>query len=480
MSLKTCDWWHGQRLGMNTTSNEACKFFDLTLEQIVTWKEDDQFGGIDGTMKKMIDADENFVMGHVIKSGIELIGSSAGIHENDPHAIDQLINVTNKYKKDLTKRELLHVEAIENLHFGNLNKSCDIWESILVQHPNDMLAIKFAHDTYFYTGQHAQMRDSISRVLPVWTNDPKMSGYLHGMHSFGYVQSNFFQQAKTSALKALELNRNDGWATHTICHFNEYINNFDEGIKFLRDTEIDWSECNLISPHNYWHLALYHIERNEHETALEIFDQNITKYLDLNRTLDMVDVISLLYRLKLDNCRIDLSQRWSRIHNVFKNRIRHHGYVFNDMHTLLMIFSCKDKWGEEEFFESLNEYLYCKNKQSMVTDYCNNIIGTKSMENYVKQINRSIGVNIFDAIKYFESNEYDKVVDCLKPIRYDIIRIGGSNAQRDLLNQILLHSAMLSNNEDNKLFAQALLNERFGLKPESNLTKRIQKRLLLH
>ena len=480
MTLKTCDWWRSQGLEMNTTSNEACKFFDLTLDQIVTWKEDSQFGGIDGSIEKMIEADENFVMGHVIKSGIELVGSSSGFHENKPHAIDHILSLASKHEKSLTNRELLHVEAIKNLHLGNLNKSCDIWESILIRHSNDMLAIKFAHDTYFYLGQHAQMRDSISRVLPFWTNNARISGYLHGMHSFGYVQSNFFEEAKISALKALELNRNDGWATHTICHFNEYKNKFDEGIQFLRDTEKDWSCCNLISPHNYWHLALYHIERGEHQTALEIFDQNITKYLDLNRTLDMVDLISLLYRLKLDNCKIDLSERWLSLENVFKNRIRDHGYIFNDIHILLMLCSCKNKQGEQEFFDSLNKYLNKDMNQNMLTDICNNIIGIKNMENYIKKINRDIGVNIFEAIRNFEFGEYDKVVDYLRPIRYDIIKIGGSNAQRDLINQILVQSALLSTNEENKMFGIKLIHERFSTKPGSNLTKRIQKRFLIN
>lgn len=479
MTLKSCDWWCSQGLQMNTTSNEACKFFDLILDQLVTWKEDDQFGGIDGSIERMIGADENFVMGHVIKNGLELVGSSCAFDQNNLHAIDHLLTLANKHEKNLTKRELLHVEAIKNLHMGNLNKSCDIWEAILTLHSNDMLAIKFAHDTYFYLGQHAQMRDSISRVLPFWTNDARMSGYLHGMHSFGYVQSNFFEEAKISALKALDLNRNDGWATHTICHFNEYKNHVDQGIKFLRDTEKDWSSCNLISPHNYWHLALYHIERDEHQTALEIFDQTIVKYLDLNRTLDMVDLISLLYRLKLDNCKIDLSERWSRLHNVFQNRIRDHGYVFNDMHILLMLCSCKNQQGENEFFNSLNQYL-SKDNKNMLTDICNNVIDMKNMENYIKQINRDIGVNIFEAIRNFELAEYDKVVDKLTPIRYDIVKIGGSNAQRDLINQILVQSALLSANEKNKMFGIRLINERFGTKPESNLTKRIQKRFLIY
>jgi hypothetical protein len=92
----------------------------------------------------------------------------------------------------------------------------------LIEKPNDMLALKFAHDVYFYTGSHAQMTDSVARVLPRWTRSKPLYNYLYGMYSFGLVQSNYFEEAKKAALTSLEMNPVDGWATHTICHYNEY------------------------------------------------------------------------------------------------------------------------------------------------------------------------------------------------------------------------------------------------------------------
>ena len=47
-------------------------------------------------------------------------------------------------------------------------KACDVWEEILVEHPTDLLALKFAHDGFFYLGAQTQMRDSVARVLPHW------------------------------------------------------------------------------------------------------------------------------------------------------------------------------------------------------------------------------------------------------------------------------------------------------------------------
>lgn len=57
-----------------------------------------------------------------------------------------------------------------------------VWEDILVEHPLDVLALKFAHDTYFYLGNSCQIRDSIARVLPQWKPTVPLYGYLPVLH----------------------------------------------------------------------------------------------------------------------------------------------------------------------------------------------------------------------------------------------------------------------------------------------------------
>lgn len=49
--------------------------------------------------------------------------------------------------------------------------ACDQWERILNDSPNDLLAIKFSHDAYFYLGEKHMIRDSIARILPKWKTD---------------------------------------------------------------------------------------------------------------------------------------------------------------------------------------------------------------------------------------------------------------------------------------------------------------------
>lgn len=239
------------------------------------------------------------------------------------------------------------------------------------------------------------------------------------------------------------------------------LNHFPKGIKFLRETENDWSVCNILSSHNYWHLALYHLERSEHNEALDIFKKNIAKNLNLDRTLDMVDAISLLFRLKLDCCETPLESYWSEVIKSYSERKNDHGYIFNDSHIAMMISACDNENEKCLFSLSLADYLKVDSETSPNT------------MNYLKQLNKEYAEKIFNAIFCFDKGEFSKVVEILYPIRYEIIKIGGSNAQRDLFQQVLIQSALRSDSNDHYKIGMHLLNERISLKPDSNLTKRI-------
>jgi hypothetical protein len=481
--LRDCYTWKKQGLPMNTSSNEAAKLYDVSLTQYVAFCDNSHYGGLSNSLENMLKADNEFVLGQALSNGIQLIGNSAAFTSHHSYnSMKQMNDLTEKQSEALSQRELDHVAAINRLYQGNLTDAFDLWENILIEHPTDLMAIKFAQDIYFYLGFQREMRDSVARVLPKW--DPSLSNYsyLYGLLSFGLVQTNFFVEAERAAKKGLELNRKDAWATHTICHLNEYKNECDEGIRFLRETEADWSISNYIAPHNYWHMALYHIEKNEHEAALELFDHHISKYLARNTTLDMIDLCSLLYRLKLDGCTRSLKERWLKLKQVYEHRINEHGYLFNDAHLAMLLSSCGDADQTASFYSSLNNYN--SNKDENSNDLLNDISedalqinrNLKSLNGYLKKISIELSANVFDAIFHFDQGNYSNVVELLYPIRYSLIKIGGSNAQRDMFHQMLTQAALRSENKHHNKLGLALINERLCLKPNSNLTKRIAAR----
>lgn len=447
--------WRSQGLPMNTTSNQACKLFDATLTQYVGWYDDNGVGGLEKSCNDMVIADPDFVMGHVLKNGLDLMGTGTTMRLDNAFgkALYDMAILADKQTKVLTEREKLHVKAVRWWADDQMTQAADIWEEILVDHPTDMLALKFAHDNYFYLGYGPQMRDSIGRVIGKWDKSIPLYGYLYGMYSFGLEETNLFPKAEKIARKGLEINPRDAWSTHSMAHVCEMMGRQDEGIKFMSDTESDWSTCEMLSCHNYWHWALYMIEKGDYEGALGIYDAHIIKRAKASgAALDTVDACSMLNRLEMEGASV--GDRWNNIFEVVKPHIDDHITSFNDNHILLACLGAKNKEVSDAMMTSIKTYV-------------------ESQRGTNHDITKQVGLPICEALVAYDNQEYDKTVDILYPLRYNIWKIGGSNAQRDMYNLVLIHAAMKSSQPEHQKLASCLLAERKANKEDSPMTDRL-------
>ncbi|KAJ6668458.1 hypothetical protein lerEdw1_011940 [Lerista edwardsae] len=437
--------------------------FDATLTQYATWKNDQSLGGIEGCLSKLKAADPNFIMGHVITNGLNLIGtgSSVRLDKELDSAVKTMVALSQS--QPVTEREKLHVSALELFASGQLPKACDTWEQILQNHPTDLLALKLAHDTYFYLGQQTQMRDSVARVYSHWTPDIPLSSYLKGLYAFGLVETNFYDRAEKLAYEALAINQTDAWSVHAIAHINEMRGDLKSGLAFMKQTENNWKGSDMLACHNYWHWALNFIEKGDYEAALTIYDAHIAPRCQLNGSmLDVVDNCSMLYRLQLEGVKV--GDRWKAVNQLTRKHAKDHTLIFNDAHILMASLGAQDQQTTQELLKSLQE-LCC----------------VAPGEDHELSLVPKLGLPLLQAFVEFETNNYDKAVELLYPVRYQLVEIGGSDAQRDVFAQFLIHAALNCKSKANQKLARCLLMERDELKPDSPLTERlIRKATAIH
>lgn len=131
------------------------------------------------TVEKMLNEDPNFILGRALSIGLDLIGTGTSIRR-DPKLNAELIDLkqlAEKCKSAIEWREYAHVQALDLLANGNMAAASQIWEQILQKYPTDMLALKLAHDVYFYLGDKRNILDSIERVYSKWeTNQDPLQG----------------------------------------------------------------------------------------------------------------------------------------------------------------------------------------------------------------------------------------------------------------------------------------------------------------
>ncbi|XP_053799322.1 tetratricopeptide repeat protein 38 isoform X1 [Vidua chalybeata] len=453
-ALRDCKAWQDAGLALSTTSNEACKLFDAVLTQYATWTNNESLGGIEGCLSKLKAADPNFMMGHVIANGLELIGTGRTVRlDKELDSAVRAMVVLSK-SQPLTERERLHVSALDMFARGQLPKACDLWEQILQSHPTDLLALKFSHDTYFYLGYQRQMRDSVARVYPFWTRDVPLSSYVKGYYSFGLVETNLFDRAEKVAHEALAINQTDAWSVHTIAHVNEMKAEVDKGLKFMKEMEKNWKSSDMLACHNYWHWALYYIEKGEYEAALTIYDKHIAPLcLASGSILDIVDNSSMLYRLHLEG--VKLGDRWNDLLGVTKKHTKDHILLFNDVHFLMSFLGAKDHKTTEELLTTLEE------------------LARAPHEDHQLSLAPRLGLPLCQAFVEFENGNCDKAVDLLYPIRYELVQLGGSDAQRDVFSLLLIHAALNSKSKAKRNLARCLLHERDMMRPKSPMTEQL-------
>lgn len=459
---RDCAAWKAENLPLNTTSDQACKLFDAALSQYVGWYDDPTLNGLSGTMDSLKKADPHFTMGQVLNVGLTLIGSGDSVLKNAQLSgdLDVLDSIASRGR--LPRREQLHVDAVLAWSRGRMSRAASLWEDILIDNPTDMLALKFAHDTYFYLGCQRQMRDSVARILPRWKPSAPLYSYLHGMLAFGQCETNLFESARKSGEEALRLNRHDAWATHAMAHVYEMQADPDSGISFMSRTLADWEPCAMLACHNFWHWAVYHVEKGEVEAALDLFDGQVTKRLrDSGAMLDYVDAASLLYRLQLRNVpKEKLATRWPGVWDVAQGHHDDRILVFNQLHFLMAYLGIGD---DPETLLNLPP----------VRD-----LGTSEDGGWPadqQRIMAEVGLPIMQAMVAHSQRRFDDAAEKLAAVRYDVLRIGGSNAQRDVFDLLLMDAAIRS--ERHIRLAEALLAERSLLRPKSPMLKSLNEAL---
>ena len=196
-----------------------------------------------------------------------------------------------------------------------------------------------------------------------------------------------------------------------------------------------------LSVHNGWHLALYLIEEGRFAEVLADYDRFVAPKIPGDSLLDLVDASALLWRLELAGA--DVGDRWAPLAAQWLTHVDDHVLVFNDLHIALAVSRAGDPDGVARLRRSLD-------------DYARHGAGDN------REFTVDVGRRLIDGVLAFAQGDYARTVEAILPVRYKVIRIGGSHAQRDIVTQTLIAAAERSGQTS---LARALLAERLAVRP---------------
>ena len=99
--------------------------------------------------------------------------------------------------------------------------------------------------------------------------------------------------------------------------------------------ERDWAPDNGFAFHNFWHLALFHLDGGDVAGALDLFDRHVHPE-PAAFTLSLIDATALLWRIGLEGG--DVGDRWNGVADDWQARLERGEpgfYAFNDLHAMM-------------------------------------------------------------------------------------------------------------------------------------------------
>ena len=430
---------HG--LAVSTSSMDAAASFDRTILGYLKYRADTP-----QHLARTLAADPEFGLAHCLAGYFAMLSYKLA---NVPVAAEAARTARANMSK-ASPREVAHVEALDAWIAGDIDRTLAIWQSIVTDHPLDVLAFRLAHFNNFWLGRREAMLASAEQVFPKWGRDMPGYGTILSCRCFANEECGDYAAAEPSGWAALEIDPADFWGIHAVAHVMEMQGRQPEGINLMKKHERYFSGANNMIHHIWWHRAMFHLEQSEFDAVLDLYDQRFRNLASsLTETLpdlyiDVQNAASMLFRLERQG--VDVGDRWIEIADKAEQRIGDCLSAFTQPHWMMALAATRRDDVAQRTLDAMR------------------VFGLG--HGAVAQVVGTIALPISEAVLAHGRGEYGRAVDLMKPILDEMYRLGGSHAQQDVLEQVFLDSAIKANRGDDVRLMLARVATRYPNPPE--------------
>lgn len=316
-----------------------------------------------------------------------------------------------------TSRERLNVEFLRAWVAGDVPGALRTCEQVTDEFPHDLVIVKLQQYLEFNRGNSPAMLRAVLKVLDRNAD----VAYAHGMAAFAYEQCHLLSEAERAARRALSLAGKEPWAQHALAHVMLTQGRIEEGARFLESVEGSWTGLNsFMITHLWWHAALFRLSQGRYAQVLEIYDRHCWGVAK-DYSQDQVGAVSLLARMEIAG--IDVGRRWQELADHLAARA---GDTAEPFLTVQYLYGLA-RAGRPEARVLLEAV---RRKAQSAADRGG--------------VWQDVVLPASEGLLAHAGREYELAFRELGRAMPRMIETGGSHAQRDLFEQLLLDSAIKS------------------------------------
>lgn len=423
---------HRDRYGYSlaTASEAAATAYGQALDLILS-----AWVGADAALDRAIAADPEFALAHIARARVHQIYGEAGLAREKAARAREL-------SATVTKRERQHVNAIAAAVEGQATVAVALAEEHLDEFPRDALVLSMllgAFGLYAFSGR----ADHDAAKLAICERHARHYGEDWWFLTYlGWSHTEAGQVARGRAIteQALALRRENGHGAHALAHALFEQGEATTGSQFLADWLPSFENASFLAGHLSWHLALVALDSGNVEEALSIYEAAIRPSNFRGPPINALsDAASLLWRIGLTG-QAELEPHWREVAAFADRAYPRAGVHFIDVHWALAAAALKTPALDQRLAEMENLLALGKLPPGgCVIDMCR-------------------------GLRAFANGENRRAIEVLEPLMPEVVRIGGSHAQRELVEDTLIVACLRAGDTGK---ARALIDRRLHHRPSA-------------
>ena len=416
-------------LPLSTASDRAAALYRDGVDRLLS-----AWNGAAEAFDSAIAEDPEFALAHIAR---------ARIHQMNMEGTQARAKAAEarRLAERASERERRHVEITAAAIEGQPKIAMAGAEQHLEEYPRDALVLSLllgAFGLYAFSGRvdHDSARVAIcERHARHYGEDWWFLSYLGWSHT----EAGHAGIGRGLSERSIELRRDNANAAHGLSHAQFEQGDAAEGRTFLSAWLKAHPRAGFLHGHLCWHTALIAIEAGDLDGALAIYEQEIkppdTPYPPLNV---FTDSASLLWRLALSG-KTGLESHWQGVAAYGAKFFPQAGAHFADVHFALAAATAP-------------ETLQTRLAQ----------METRQADGKLAPGPSAIG--LCRGIQAFTEGDDTRAVHILEPLMPELVRIGGSHAQRELWEDTLIVACLRADHGDK---ARQLISNRLHRRPSA-------------
>ena len=414
-------------LKLSTSSAAACDAYVDGIDRMLAAE-----AGVEASLAEALEADPDFALAHAAMARQHQLYVRPAEAQVSAEAAVRLSDAA-------TAREQQHVEIVRLLVAGKVPLALDLIRQHVHDYPRDAFALAPACGVFGAIGfsgridREAELLEFLEPLATHYGDD----WWFASVHAFALIEQGQWDRGRRMAEWSLEQRPTSGHGAHTLIHALFEAGDDDDAVDFLDGWLPASDRSSVLHCHIWWHYALALLAVERFDAAWEAFRHNCLPGATTSPPITVFsDSSSFLWRSQLAGHQCDRST-WLSVREFYEEHFAQ-PIVFVDAHLGLV-------------YAALGETEQLQASISLLTEFGE--AGRLPAGTTGATLGRAYGA--------FVDEQWSTAVEILEPLIPQVVRIGGSRAQRDLMTNTLLAAYVRSGRIDEaRAFCERVVERR--------------------